>query len=88
MSLRQVFTDSGSYVLGAQKNRLIEMSFLSTHNMFWLRNKENNFLVHTLTWRPVYYRIMSYHCHISVLVSLLNSRKTVCIQTLSPLQEI
>ena len=29
-----------TFVLGAQKNRLIEMVLLSTHNMFWLRNKE------------------------------------------------
>ena len=34
-----------TYVLGAQKNRLIETVLLSTHNMFWLRNKKNNFLV-------------------------------------------
>ena len=31
------------YVLGAQKNRLIEIVLLSRHNMFLLRNKKNNF---------------------------------------------
>ena len=34
--------------LGAQKNRLIEMVPLSTHNMFWLRNKKIKFLLCTL----------------------------------------
>ena len=35
--------------MGAQKNSLIEMVLLSTHNiMFWLRNKKIIFLVHTL----------------------------------------
>ena len=29
--------------MGAQKNRLVETVLLSTHNMFWLRNKELNF---------------------------------------------
>ena len=38
--------------LGAQKNRLIKTVLLSTHNMFWLRNKKNNFQVRTLIWRP------------------------------------
>ena len=37
-----------AYVLGAQKNRLIETVLLSTHNMFWMRNKKNIFLLHTL----------------------------------------
>ena len=34
-----------AFVFGAQKNRLIEMVLLSTHNiiMFWLRNKKTNF---------------------------------------------
>ena len=27
-----------TYVLGAQKNRLIEAGLLSIHNMLWLRN--------------------------------------------------
>ena len=43
-----------SYVLGAQKNRLIETVLLNTHNifeypqhMFWLRNKKINVLVCT-----------------------------------------
>ena len=36
-------------ILGAQKNRLIE--FLQ--HMFWMRNKENNFPIPTLIWRPV-----------------------------------
>ena len=38
--------------LGAQKNRLIETVLLSTHNMFWLRNKKINFLVDTLNLSP------------------------------------
>ena len=38
-----------SYVLGAQKNRLIETVLLSTHIiMFWMRNKKINFFVCTL----------------------------------------
>ena len=37
--------------MGAQKNRLIETVLLSTHNMFWMRNKENNFPIRTLIWR-------------------------------------
>ena len=44
-----------SCVLGAQKYRLIETVLLSTHNnlhMFWLRNKKNNFQLHTLIWEP------------------------------------
>ena len=32
----------------AQKNRLIEKVLLSTHNMFWLRNKKIIFLLRTL----------------------------------------
>ena len=36
------------YVLGAQKNRLIEAVLLSTQNMFWLRNKKIIFLLCTL----------------------------------------
>ena len=29
------------------------MVLLSTHNiMFWLRNKKNNFQMHTFIWRP------------------------------------
>ena len=31
-----------------KKNGLIETVLLSTHNMFWLRNKKNKFLVRTL----------------------------------------
>ena len=27
-------------------------SFEYPQHMFWLRNKKNNFLVHTLIWRP------------------------------------
>ena len=38
-----------TYVLGAQKNRLIEtLFFFSTHNMFWMRNNTIYFLVCTL----------------------------------------
>ena len=37
-------------VLGAQKNR--DGSFEYPQHMFWLRNKKNNFPVHTLIWRP------------------------------------
>ena len=40
-------------VLGAQKNRLIETVLLSTRNMFWMRNKDNSFPIHTLIWRSV-----------------------------------
>ena len=29
-----------TFVLGAQKNRLIEMVLLSTHIMFWLKNEK------------------------------------------------
>ena len=31
------------YVLGAQKNRLIEMVLLSTHNVCLVKNKKINF---------------------------------------------
>ena len=34
---------------GAQKNRLIEMVPLSSHNMFWFRNKKNIFWYALLT---------------------------------------
>ena len=34
------YTSVLTYVLGAQKNRLNAMVLLSTHNMFWLRNKK------------------------------------------------
>ena len=44
-----------TYVLGANKNRLIETVLLSTHNMFWLRNKKISFLLHTLDLSPVNY---------------------------------
>ena len=38
-----------SYVLGAQKNRLIEIVLLSIHNIcFGVSNKKLKFLVHTL----------------------------------------
>ena len=42
--------------MGAQKNSIIETVVLSTHeiffaNMFWLRNRKNNFLLHTLICR-------------------------------------
>ena len=40
------------YVLGAQKNSLIKTVLLSTHNIFWLRNKKNNFRLRTLIWGP------------------------------------
>ena len=30
------------YVAGAQKNPLFDTVLLSTHNMFWLRNKKSN----------------------------------------------
>ena len=36
-----------AYVLGAQKNRLIETVLLSTLNMFWLKNKKVIFLLRT-----------------------------------------
>ena len=32
-----------TFVVCDQKNRLIEMVLLSTHNMFWLRNKKISF---------------------------------------------
>ena len=32
-----------TYVLGAQKSRLIETVLFSTPNIFWLRNKKTNF---------------------------------------------
>ena len=35
------------HVLGAQKNCLIETVLLSTHNMFWLRNKKIIFCTHS-----------------------------------------
>ena len=43
-------------VLGAKKNRIIETVVLSTHqiffeNIFWLRNRKNNFLLRTLICR-------------------------------------
>ena len=43
-------------VLGAQKNRIIETVILRTHhfffaNIFWLRNRKNNFLLRTLIYR-------------------------------------
>ena len=43
------------YVLGTQKNRLIETVLLSTHNkyMFWLRNKKIIFLLLTLNQKLV-----------------------------------
>ena len=46
-----------TYVWGAQKNRLIETVLLSTHNIcFRLRNKKNNFMVHTLVvFIPIHY---------------------------------
>ena len=40
--------------LGAQKNRLIETSFEYPHHMFWLRNKNITFLVHTFNLSPGY----------------------------------
>ena len=46
-----------TYVLGAQKNRLIETVLLSTHNMFWLINKKINFQLPTFIWRPVYIKM-------------------------------
>ena len=46
-----------TYVLGAQKNRLIETVLLSTHNIFWLRNKKINFLVGTLKLRTDGYSV-------------------------------
>ena len=36
------------HVLGAQKNHLIETVLLSTDNMFWLRNKNNDFQIRAL----------------------------------------
>ena len=40
------------FLLGAQKNCLIEMVLLSTHNIcFLLRNNKNNFYLYTLIWR-------------------------------------
>ena len=41
-----------TYVLGAQKNRLIETALLSTLNMSWLKNKKIIFALHTLNQRP------------------------------------
>ena len=43
-------------VLGAKKNRIIETVVLSAHqiffaNIFWLRNRKNNFLLRTLICR-------------------------------------
>ena len=43
-------------VLGAKKNHIIETVVLSTHqifftNIFWLRNRKNNFLLRTLICR-------------------------------------
>ena len=43
-------------VLGAQKNHIIETVILRTHqlffaNIFWLRNRKNNFLLRTLICR-------------------------------------
>ena len=41
------------FVLGAQKNRLIEtVLFANPLYMFWLRNKKNNFQLCTLILRP------------------------------------
>ena len=39
-------------VLGAKKNRLIETVLLSTHNMFWMRNKKISFSEHSLNLSP------------------------------------
>ena len=36
-----------SYVWGAQKKRLNETVLLSTHNMFWLRNKKIFLVTHS-----------------------------------------
>ena len=47
-SYRSVLT----YVLGAQKNRHNEMVLLSTHNIFWLRNKKIIFLSCALNLSP------------------------------------
>ena len=49
-----------------QKNRLIEAVLLSSHNMFWMRNKENNFLI----WRPdfpltLYMLVSTFVCLVS-----------------------
>ena len=42
-----------TYVLGAQKNHLIEMVLLSTHNIwFGCENKKNNFSLRTLNQSP------------------------------------
>ena len=30
-------------------------SFEYPQHMFWMRNKENNFPIHTLIWRPAFY---------------------------------
>ena len=44
------------HVLSAQKNCLVETVLLSTHNRYVLvkKNKENNFQIRTLIWRPDY----------------------------------
>ena len=42
-----------TYVLGAQKNRLIEKVILSTQHMFGLRNKKIKFPLRTLNESPV-----------------------------------
>ena len=41
-----------TYVLGAQKNHLIERSFEYPQHMFWLRNKKIKFSLRTLNLRP------------------------------------
>ena len=41
-----------TFVLGAQKNRLIG-SFEYLQHMFWLRNMKNSFQVHTIIWKSV-----------------------------------
>ena len=32
---------------------LLRRSFEYLHNIFWLKNKKNNFPLHALIWRPV-----------------------------------
>ena len=57
-SFEQIFVNiflslSLTFVFYAHKNHLNERGFfLSTHNMFWLRNKKNNFQVLILIKRP------------------------------------
>ena len=56
LNLQSFSCPSIKCVLCAQKNHLIEMGFLSTHqeDMLWLRYKKNNFPLQTVIWRRGY----------------------------------